>query len=93
MAHWTFLSNHSHVLFLLCKEPDLRMQDVAEKVDISERYVQRIVHDLVEAGYLVIHKEGRRNHYEPILGAPLRHPLEAGFTVGDILAALQNGAD
>ena len=89
MAHWTFLSNHAHVLFLICREPDLRMHDIAEKVDITERYVQRIIHDLVEAGYLVIHKEGRRNHYEPILEAHLRHPLEDGFTIGDILAGLQ----
>ena len=89
MAHWTFLSNHAHVLFLLCKEPDLRMHVIAEKVDITERYVQRVIHDLVDAGYLVIHKEGRRNRYEVILDAHLRHPLESGFTVGDILTGLQ----
>ena len=91
MSHWTFLSNHAHVLFLLCKNPDLRMRDIAAKVNITERAVQRIVHDLVEEGFLVIHKEGRRNHYEAVLGAHLRHPLEAGITIGDVLAGMQNG--
>ena len=67
------------------------MRDISSKVDITERAVQRIVHDLVEEGYLVIHKEGRRNHYEPVLDAHLRHPLEAGITIGDILTGMQNG--
>ena len=89
MSQWTFLSNHAHVLFLLCKQPDLRMRDIAERVNITERAVQRVVHDLVEEGYLVIHKEGRRNHYEPMLDAHLRHPLEAGITIGDILAGMR----
>ena len=91
MSQWTFLSNHAHVLFLLCRSPDMRMRDVALKVNITERAVQRIVHDLVEEGYLTIHKEGRRNHYEPALDAGLRHPLEAGITIGDLLVGLQRG--
>ena len=91
MSQWTFLSNHAHVLFLLCRHPDLRIVDVAKKVDITERYVQRIIHDLVEEGYLLIRKDGRRNHYEPILDAHLRHPLEDAITIGDVLAAMQKG--
>ena len=90
MAHWTFLSNHAHVLFLICQHPDLRMRDIAEKVNITERAVQRLVHDLVEESYLTIHKEGRRNHYEPNLEAHLRHPLESGITIGDLLVGLRN---
>ena len=90
MSNWTFLSNHAHVLFLLCQHPDLRMRDIAEKVNITERAVQRLVHDLVEEGYLTIRKEGRRNHYEPSLDASLRHPLEAGITIADILVGFRN---
>ncbi len=89
MSKWTFLSNHTHVLFLLCRDPDLRMRDIAEKVEITERAVQRIIHDLVEEGYLVVEKEGRRNHYEPQLTKHLRHPLEAHITVGHLIAGLQ----
>lgn len=88
MSKWTFLSNHGHVLFLLCRDPDLRMRDIAERVEITERAVQRIVHDLVEEGYLSIRKEGRRNHYEPALDAHLRHALEEGITIGDLLVVM-----
>lgn len=85
MAGWTFLSNHAHILILLCRDKDLRMRDIAERVDITERAVQRIIHDLVEEGYVAVTKEGRRNHYEPNLQATLRHPLEAGVTIGQFL--------
>ncbi len=93
MAGWTFFSNHAHVLLLVCREPGLRMRDIAERVDITERAVQRIVHDLVDAGYLDVHKEGRRNRYTANLDAPLRHPLEAGATIGDLLRAVQSAQD
>ena len=65
------------------------MRDIAEKVEITERAVQRIIHDLVEGGYLIVRKEGRRNHYEPQLDAYLRHPLESGITTGQLIAGLQ----
>lgn len=93
---WTFLSNHAHVLGLLCHEPDLRMRDIADRVRITERAVQRIIHDLVEEGYLVVRKEGRRNHYDINFEAHLRHPLEAGVTIRkflDGLGALRSASD
>lgn len=85
---WTFLSNYTHVLLVLSNEPDLRMREVAARVDITERAVQRIVHDLVEDGYLTVRKEGRRNHYDANLDAHLRHPLESGITVGQLMEVL-----
>lgn len=81
MSGWTFISNHGHVLLLLCEDPDLRMRDIAKKVDITERAVQRIVHDLVDEEYVSVQKHGRRNHYVPNLDAPMRHPLETGVTI------------
>lgn len=89
MSSWTFLTNHGHVLFLLCSYPDLRLREVAKRVGITERAVQGIVHDLVAEGYLVVTKEGRRNHYEPQLQEHLRHPLESGITIRQLLAGLQ----
>ncbi len=87
---WTFLSNHAHVLGLLCNEPDLRMRDIAEQVRITERAVQRIIHDLVEEGYVVVRKEGRRNHYDINFDAHLRHPLEAGVSIRMFLEGIGN---
>lgn len=82
---WTFLSNHAHVLILLSHDPDLRMRDVAERIGITERAVQRIVHDLVDEGYVEVTKEGRRNHYRIRGERCLRHPIEATVPVGSLL--------
>lgn len=82
---WTFLTNHSHVLICLAREPDLRLRDVAERVRITERAVQRIVADLEEAGVLTRSRDGRRNRYEVHLGRSLRHPVESHCTINDLL--------
>lgn len=47
-ARWTFLTNHAHVLLCLARDPELRLRDVAERVGVTERAVQRIVADLEE---------------------------------------------
>lgn len=83
---WTFLTNHSHVLICLAGDPFMRMRDVATKVGITERAVIRIVNDLQAAGALTREREGRRNRYTIDLDLPLRHPVEAHRTIGDLLA-------
>ncbi|MFT4623006.1 MAG: Mn-dependent DtxR family transcriptional regulator [Myxococcota bacterium] len=83
---WTFLTNHSHVLLVIAADPNARVRDIAEVVGITERAVQRIVHDLAEAGYLDVEKQGRRNHYEVDADKHLRHPVERHHTVNDLLA-------
>lgn len=82
---WTFLTNHSHVLLCLAAEPDLRLRDVAERVMITERAVQRIVADLEAAGILNRSREGRRNQYQVNGASRLRHPVEAHCTIIDLL--------
>ncbi len=82
---WTFLSNHAHVLLCVAKEPAVRLRDVADRVGITERAVQRIVADLEEGGYLSRSRQGRRNHYEVHPDRPLRHAVEAHREVGVLL--------
>lgn len=89
-ASWTFLTNHAHVLICLAQEPEARMRDVAVQVGITERAVQRIVADLEEAGIITRVRDGRRNHYEIHREKPLRHPVEAHRTVGDLLGMARN---
>ncbi len=84
---WTFLTNHAHVLLVVRREPTLRLRDVAEQVGITERAVQLILNDLEHDGYLRRTRVGRRNEYV-VLGGPMRHPLEEGRAVDDLLAAL-----
>lgn len=88
--NWTFLTNHARVLFCLTEGADLRLREVAERIGITERAVQRIVTDLEEAGIVTRSREGRRNRYEVNRAERLRHPNEAHCTVGDLLALAQD---
>jgi len=85
-SSWTFLSNHAHVLICLARDPTARLRDVADRVGITERAVQKIVSDLVDGGILSRKREGRRNHYQLHASQPLRHPLEAHKTVEALLS-------
>lgn len=85
-AQWTFLSNHSHVLVCLAADPGQTLRDVAARVGVTERAVQRIVAELEAGGVLERQREGRRNRYALRLDARLRHPLEQHCSVGDLLA-------
>lgn len=66
----------------------LRLRDVAERVGITERAVQRIVADLEEAGVLTRLRDGRRNQYEVHGELPLRHPVEADCTIGELITLI-----
>jgi DNA-binding transcriptional ArsR family regulator len=88
--HWTFLSNHGHVLVCLARDPEARLRDVAVAVGITERAVQKIVSDLEEAGVVERLRDGRRNRYRLFLDRPLRHPIEAHRTIGALLGMLLN---
>lgn len=81
---WTFLTNHAHVLVCIADDNDARLRDVAERVGITERAAQSIVADLVEGGYLIRERVGRRNRYQINEDLPLRHPLESHRSVSDI---------
>jgi DNA-binding Lrp family transcriptional regulator len=90
--HWTFLSNHAHVLVCLAQDPDARLRDVALSVGITERAVQKIVSDLEAAGVIVRERAGRRNSYRLDLDVPLRHALESHRTVGTLLSLILDRA-
>ena len=87
-ASWTFLTNHAHALLALYRDPDLRQRDIAQLVGITEGAVHRILHDLEAGGYLSVERVGRRNHYEVNTDAQLRHPLDAGHSIGELLEQL-----
>jgi DNA-binding transcriptional ArsR family regulator len=87
-SRWTFLTNHSHVLIVLSQEPALVLREVAARVGITERAVQRIIADLEEAGFIEREKVGRRNRYRIRGNRPLRHPIEAHRTIGDLVGLI-----
>lgn len=85
---WRFVTNHTQVLLCISRDGDVRLRDVAEKVGITERAAQRIVSDLVEAGFVERRKVGRRNHYSIERGAKMRHPAQINQEIGDLLDLL-----
>ena len=92
-AHpWTFLTNHALVILSVAEAPDARVRDIAERVGITERAVQRILAELEEAGYLERDKNGRRNSYEVNANMPLRHPIKSHRTIRELLNLVRAGA-
>jgi hypothetical protein len=87
---WTFLTNHAHVLTVLDCQPGLVLREVALRVGITERAVQRIVVDLEESGFLEHEKVGRRNQYKVLRNKPLRHPIESHRKIGDLLKLIRS---
>jgi predicted transcriptional regulator len=84
-TRWTFLTNHSHVLIVLSAEPEIVLREVAARVGITERAVQRIIQDLEEGGFIRRERIGRKNRYEVFTEQPLRHPIESHRNIGDLL--------
>ncbi len=90
-AEWTFLTNHTHVLICVHEDLSIRTRDMAARVGITERAVQRIISDLCEAGYLTRTREGRRNRYAVHSEKTLRHPVEAHCLLSGLLKTVENG--
>lgn len=63
----------------------MTLREVADRVGITERAVQNIVSDLIEARVVQRERVGRRNRYRIDPTRPLRHPIEAHRTVADLL--------
>ena len=85
---WTFLTNHAQVLLCLAETPDVRLRDVAERVGITERATQRILAELIEAGYVKTERIGRRNRYTVDRKHAMRHSAQLGYQIGALLEAL-----
>src|SRR6478672_266389 len=88
--NWTFLTNHAQVLLCLADTPDIRLREVAERVGITERATQRILAELVEAGYVTTERVGRRNKYTVDRQHAMRHSAQFGYEIGALLEALTN---
>src|SRR4029079_13077661 len=87
-ASWDFLTNHAHVLTCVAHDPGIRLRDIATAIGITERAAHRILSELVEEGYVLRERHGRRNRYQVKPDLPLRHPLVDGREAGDLLKAL-----
>jgi hypothetical protein len=88
MPSWTFLTNHGRALLCIARDPHARLRDIAGTLGITERRAYGIVNDLVDAGYVVKTKEGRRNRYQIQVHLPLPELTSQEQAIGDVLALL-----
>ena len=86
---WTFFTNHTQVLLCIARDPAVRLRDVADQVGVTERAVQRIVADLVEAGFVERRRVGLRNEYVVNREGAMRHPAQIGREIGDLLDLME----
>jgi DNA-binding IclR family transcriptional regulator len=93
VADWSFLTNHARVLLCIAHDPGVRLRDIAARTGVTERTAYGIVTDLTEAGYVVKHKDGRRNRYQIQAHLPLPETGSREWTIGEILALLTGDGD
>ena len=88
MPPFGFLTNHGLVLLCIAEDPEIRMRDIAAHVQITERAAQRIVADLVNAGYLDRQRVGRRNRYTIQASLPISLPAQRDVDLNSLLNVL-----
>lgn len=93
MEGWSFLTNHARTLLCIAADPGARLRDIAATVRVTERTAHAIVTDLVDAGYVVKDRDGRRNRYRIRTDLPLRDPIHAERTIGELLDLLVGRTD
>jgi len=86
---WQFVTNHTQVLLCIARDPDVRLRDIADAVGITVGSAQRILGDLVDAGFVERERLGRRNRYVVKRDSPmLRHSAQDRREIGGLLDLL-----
>jgi hypothetical protein len=85
---WSFITNHARVLICIANDPSVRLREIAEATGMTERTAYGIVTDLVNSGYLIKERDGRRNRYRVQTDRPLGDPTAREGTIGDLLDIL-----
>ena len=88
---WSFLTNHGQALLAISSDPEIRLRDLADGIGVTERAAHRIVSELVESGYVLRDRVGRRNSYEVRTDQPIGLLGEHGIELGSLLRLF--GAD
>jgi DNA-binding IclR family transcriptional regulator len=81
-----FFTEHARVLLSIRKHPDRTVAEIAKALEISERQIFRMLHELQRAGLLTRAKNGRRNRYLLNLNARLHESAADDVTLLEFLA-------
>jgi predicted transcriptional regulator len=84
----SFLTNHARALLYIASEPDALLRTTALELGVTERTAHGIVADLTEAGYIVKHRDGRRNRYDIRTDVPIPDRIVPPRTIDEVLALL-----
>jgi hypothetical protein len=85
---FAFLTNHGKTLLLISNDRRIRIRDIADRLNITERATQRIVANLASAGYIDREREGRRTLYSVRDHLPLGLPIQRDVEIAALLAIL-----
>ena len=85
---WTFLTHHAHLMLMLQRDQSAKIEELAQVLGVTPRYVASILNDLTDGGYLTKQRVGRRNHYSINREAELRHETSLHKSVGDLIDSL-----
>jgi predicted ArsR family transcriptional regulator len=85
---WAFITSHGTALIEVSRHPDATVREIAEQIGVTERQAHRIIGDLVEEGYVLRERVGRRNRYRVQAGRPMRLAMMSDRHVGALLDAL-----
>jgi len=88
-----FLTNHGKTLLVIAHDPRIRMRDIAALLEITERATQRIVAELVAAGYIDRERDGRRNRYSVNNHMPVNLPTPRDTDIESLLAILPHHSE
>lgn len=83
--HWTVFTNHAAVLLYLLEHPDATIRRIADDLDLAERTVVGVLHDLRSDEYLLVQKAGRHNVYRVNPRGRMRRPEHEGQTLEEFL--------
>jgi predicted DNA-binding transcriptional regulator YafY len=86
---WAFLTSHGFVMLEVARDPNATVREIAERAGVTERQAHRVLADLVEGGYLIRERVGRRNRYRVNHDQPMRHQMLQTHSIGDLLEALR----
>lgn len=72
-------------MLCIAEDPHVRMRDIAASLEITERAAQRIVADLIRAGYIDRARNGRRSVYTLRTKVPVELPSKRDVNLGSLI--------
>jgi hypothetical protein len=92
VTSWSVLTSHARALLCIARDPGARLRDIAAGLGSTERSAHGNVTGLSAAGYVIKHKDGRRNRHQIQARLPLPEPATQEPAIGEVLVLLAGAA-